>query len=189
MKSLPTAAGSSSFDLIDQTVFYDSVPLLPQKSTIVDAGCGTGVYLLNLIQHLEDYHEIIGLDLWEEGIAEFNRICEQNKLIHVKGIQCDLGTPFPLKSEFADLTLMTTVIHDLKADQIDVNALIEVYRILKPGGVLIAVEFKKIDQKPGPRIGIRLSPEELKSLVEKTGLKETSTIDLGQHLYMSLFKK
>lgn len=188
MTHLPTAAGASSFDLIDQKTFFDSLPI-PEQATIVDAACGSGVYLLNLSKHLKDYEKMVGLDLWEDGIKQLNTSCKHQNLQRIEGIHCDLGKKFPLETEFADLCLMTTVIHDFKADGIELNALKEVYRILKPGGILAAVEFKKLDSKPGPRKSIRLSPEELKVLVEVSGLNEISSVNLGSSTYMSLFKK
>lgn len=188
MTNLPTAAGASSFNLIDEKIFFDALSI-PENATIVDAACGAGIYLLNLSRHLEKYQKMIGLDLWEDGINKLNAVCKEQNLQKIQGIQCDLGEKFPLETEFADLCLMTTVIHDLKFDGIEKNAIKEVYRILKPGGILAVVEFKKLDSKPGPRKSIRLSPQELQLIVEEKGLKQKSSISLGDFTYLSIFEK
>jgi ubiquinone/menaquinone biosynthesis C-methylase UbiE len=59
---------------------------------------------------------------------------------------------------------MATVIHDLpRKDQ--KNAIKEVARVLKPDGVMNIIEFKKIDNGPGPSIEIRLDEKEIETIV------------------------
>lgn len=188
MTHLPTAAGSSSFDLINSELFFNALPI-SDKMTIVDAACGNGTYLFFLAKNLKSYHKLIGLDLWKEGIQQLNSNSQKLNLSKVTGIYCDLGKTFPLSERVADICLMATVIHDFKSDGIEKNTIKEAFRILKPGGILAAIEFKKISSKPGPRIDIRLSPEELQNLVEPFGLKQVKSIEIGISNYLSLFQK
>ena len=56
----PTAAGKSSFDLIDQERFWKYLTLQP-GITVMDLGCGTGRYALPLAQGLgaEGNHALV----------------------------------------------------------------------------------------------------------------------------------
>ena len=62
----------------------------------------------------------------------------------------------------------------------------ETRRLLKPGGILAILEFKKEEMPVGPPMNIRLSPEELRS---KFPITPGKTIDIGEYLYLQLFQK
>jgi ubiquinone/menaquinone biosynthesis C-methylase UbiE len=83
---------------------------------------------------------------------------------------------------------MATVLHDLVADNTDDGTLKEVARVLKPGGRLAVVEFKKIDGPPGPPIGIRLSPRQTEARLRPYGFTLTATHDIGAYHYVTLFR-
>jgi ubiquinone/menaquinone biosynthesis C-methylase UbiE len=82
---------------------------------------------------------------------------------------------------------MATVLHDLIEDGTHEGALEEIVRVLKPGGRLAIVEFKKIPGPPGPPEKVRLAPEELIRVLEPYGFKPRDTVSLGESTYLSLF--
>jgi ubiquinone/menaquinone biosynthesis C-methylase UbiE len=88
-----------------------------------------------------------------------------------------------------DLAFMATVLHDLaEAGQAE-DALAESARLVKAGGRLAVVEFKKIEGPPGPPLQIRLSPEEVADLVSPYGFRHPKEVDLSPHLYLVMFTK
>jgi ubiquinone/menaquinone biosynthesis C-methylase UbiE len=54
---------------------------------------------------------------------------------------------------------MATVLHDFEEMDKAGAVLKQIKTILKPGGCLAVIEFKKIDGPPGPPIKIRLSKD------------------------------
>jgi ubiquinone/menaquinone biosynthesis C-methylase UbiE len=79
------------------------------------------------------------------------------------------------------------VVHDLAERGVAPAALAEAARVLRPGGWLAVVEFKKIPTEHGPPVAVRLSPGELASLVAPAGFAEPTVVDLGSHAYLALF--
>ncbi|MFZ0243787.1 MAG: methyltransferase domain-containing protein, partial [Desulfobacterales bacterium] len=62
----------------------------------------------------------------------------------------------PLDDRIADLVFMITLHHELDNPSLTVE---EPYRILKPGGEIFIVDWKKIDMDEGPPEKIRCAPE------------------------------
>ena len=65
----------------------------------------------------------------------------------------------------------------------------EVKRVMKPGGRLAVVEFKKIPGPPGPPEKVRLSPEDLDRVLSPIGFECYNTVELGPETYLSLFMR
>ena len=82
---------------------------------------------------------------------------------------------------------MATVLHDLVQDNTDQGALKEIERTLKSDGKLAVVEFHKKAGPPGPPINIRLAPQVLESILLPFGLLLDKTVDIGEHLYLSIY--
>jgi hypothetical protein len=51
------------------------------------------------------------------------------------------------------------------------------------------VEFKKIDGPPGPPIHIRLSQEEVESMIKPFAFTPTGIVDTGPYTYMIVASK
>jgi ubiquinone/menaquinone biosynthesis C-methylase UbiE len=184
----PPEAGKSSFDLIDVAAFFGSLPL-PSVRRALDLGCGAGRYTLPLAARLPPGATVHGVDLWEEGVRELLRVAAEQELSNVSAEVADLTDLRALGDAEADLALMATVVHDLVERSVAKGALREAARVLRTGGFLAVVEFKKADTKPGPPAAIRLSSEELAALVEPAGFSEYKVVDLGPSAYLSLFRR
>ncbi len=83
-----------------------------------------------------------------------------------------------------DVCFMATVLHDLLRDDSGEKVLHEINRVLKPGGRLSIIEFKKVEDGPGPPQGVRLSPEETEKVVVPFGFTKDRLIELGPFHYM-----
>lgn len=182
----PTAAGKSSFDLIDEKRFLSALNL-EDGMVLLDAACGIGNYAVAIANRLSDTSTIHALDLWADGIAQLKERSTQLGLSAIRPAVCDVSESIPLDDDGVDLCLVATVLHDLIQDGTHDGALREITRVLKPGGRLAVVEFKKQPGPPGPPEHIRLSPEALSALLTPMGFRCRETVDLGPVAYLSMF--
>ncbi len=84
----------------------------------------------------------------------------------------------PLDDEIADLVFMIALHHELEHP---LRMLQEAYRIVKPGGEIVIVDWKKTDMPEGPPLGIRCLPETVKGQLMESGFA-------GVHIFKDMQK-
>lgn len=189
MTQQPTAAGKSSYDLIDEELFWKSLAIGPGM-TVLDLACGAGRYTLPLAERVGDTGRVIGVDLWAGGIEKMTADAETSGFSNIEGHVADASKGLPLADGSVDLCLMATVLHDFVADDIDLAVLREVARVLKPEGVAAVVEFNKQDGPPGPPKPVRLSLMETTVRLQRFGMiRFGAVVDMGEHLYFVQFRR
>jgi len=186
--SKPTAAGKSSFDLIDAAAFYRELDL-KKGITFLDLACGRGAYSLKASEIVGSGGTVYAVDLWQEGIEQLKASADEQNAQNIEAFVSDAGRQIPLDNLAVDVCLMATVLHDFVEDQISKKVLQEVVRVLKAGGQLAIVEFKKMDGPPGPPVHIRLSPQEVGDMLVPYGFAEERLVDVGPYNYLMLFRK
>ncbi|MBI5014941.1 MAG: class I SAM-dependent methyltransferase [Deltaproteobacteria bacterium] len=186
MRPTPPEAGKSSFDLIHTERFFEVLPLAAIRRA-VDLGCGVGRYSFPLAERLTAGASVQGFDLWPEGVQALRQSAVDRGVTNVRAEVADLSHLAGVPDGEFDLALMATVLHDLAQRGDAVSALREVARVLRPGGCLAVVEFKKAATQPGPPLAIRLAPDEVSVLVKPSGFSGGDVTDLGPHAYVSLF--
>ncbi|NOZ63156.1 MAG: methyltransferase domain-containing protein [Calditrichaeota bacterium] len=118
------------------------------KDKILDMGCGTGRNSCLMVKYLSDAGSIIGLDIGEEMIQNFERKCQKfsNVMLQKRRIE----EPLPFEGEF-DKVFISFVFHGFPDDQkefIVKNA----KKALKKGGEFFILDYNEFDleQKSWP---------------------------------------
>ena len=187
-KTKPTAAGKSSFDLIDIDKFFKELDL--QKGiSFLDVACGRGAYCLAASEIVGEKGRVYGVDLWEEGIELLKAAADEKGIGNINAFVSNAGEHIPVADHSIDVCLMATVLHDFVEDQIEKEVLHEIVRVVKPNGMLAIMEFMKIDGPPGPPRHIRLSPEQVDDMLAPFGFMQERIVDVGPYNYLMLFKK
>jgi ubiquinone/menaquinone biosynthesis C-methylase UbiE len=186
MNDTPVAAGKSSYDLIDREAFFRALGDITGM-TVLDAGCGAGKYTLPLAELTGPEGAVYAVDLWREGIALLAQRAAEAERGTVRPSVADIAAT-GLAEDSVDAVLLATVIHDLVPTGSHRGALAEMARVLRPRGLLWAVEFFKADGPPGPPLRLRLSPRELDTLLRPCGFEREAHSALGPHCYLGIFR-
>jgi ubiquinone/menaquinone biosynthesis C-methylase UbiE len=184
----PTGAGKSSFGLIDAAKFFHELDL--QKGvTFLDVACGWGFYSLAASDIVGKEGQVYAVDLWEEGILNLKKEAGSKGFQNMTAFVSDVAQNIPIENDCVDVCLMATALHDFVRDQIDRGAMKEIVRVLKPAGILVIVEYKKRDGPPGPPKQVRLSPQEVDTLVSAYGFRQKRYTEIGDNHYLQIFTK
>jgi len=179
----PPGAGHGTFGLIDRHRFFEELRI-EESAVLLDVGSGKGDYTIALARAIGSAGCIYALDAWEEGLAQLTERVSRLGLENVRTVAADVNKGIPLLDGSVDICLMATVLHDLLREGTGEVALSETARVLKSGGRLAIVEFKKIEDGPGPPIGIRLSEKEVEGVVAPFGFKTERLSDVGPYHYL-----
>jgi len=109
------------------------LPLVRKRDVILDAGCGTGRHLLPLAKRSL---RVEGFDSSKEMLKYARRKLIEGQVKEVKLTKEDIvGTHLP--SSTYDKIFCIAVLHHLRSRKRRIMALKEMYRLLKPGGMLL----------------------------------------------------
>ena len=187
MSDKPVAAGKSSFDLIDVEKALAIMSLKPD-SVFLDLACGIGKYSVEIAKNIGEKGTVYAIDLWEEGIEALNQEIGILGIKNIKTIITDIRNKLPLEENSINACLMATILHDLSiSDQ--QKALGEVARVLKDGGTLNIIEFKKIDKGPGPPLHVRMDDKQVEAVVTPYGFVRVARSYIGKFNYILKYKK
>ena len=183
----PKGAGKSSFELVDSNMLKNILPV-KSGSTVLDLACGKGIYSVFLSEIVGEEGLIYAVDLWKEGIRLLENQIEKQNINNILPLLNDATKQIDIDDYSVDVCLMATVLHDFEeADKTD-TVLSEIKTLLKPNGCLAVIEFKKIEGPPGPPIHIRLSEDEVETMLIGYGFKKDKTTDIGDYNYLMTFK-
>ena len=117
-------------------------------------------------------------------MEELERRAASIGLLNIITIHANLNEHIPLEDATVDVCFIATVLHDLLRESTGETVLTEIARVLKPVGRLCIIEFKKIQDSPGPPISVRLSPEETEQIIAPFGFVKDRIIEVGPYHYL-----
>ena len=177
--------GRSTFELLDFDRVLHILSLTP-STVFLDLGCGRGNYTIAVAESMGPQGKVYAVDAWREGLEELEERAAARALSNITTIHANLNEHIPLEEGIADVCFMATVLHDLLRESSGEVVMDEIKRVLKPGGRLCIIEFKKVEDGPGPPLGVRLSPEETEAFVTSFGFVKDQVADLGPFHYFLL---
>ncbi|AEJ42694.1 class I SAM-dependent methyltransferase [Alicyclobacillus acidocaldarius] len=121
------------------------------QEDVVDIGAGPGFFALPLARRTQG--TVYAVDLSPEMLAMLSERARQAGLDHVQVLEAT-ADQLPLPDESVHRALMAFVLHEVP-DQ--AAALREVYRVLRPGGRFLLLEWDKRPMEMGPPVEERLS--------------------------------
>jgi ubiquinone/menaquinone biosynthesis C-methylase UbiE len=144
---------------------------------VLDVGCGTGTLAMEVASQSSTAGQVYGIDPGEQQIARARfKASRQNLPIDFQvGVIEHLDFP----DQTLDVVLSTIMMHHL-SDTLKRQGLVEIYRVLKPGGRLVIADFKPPEERLSQPIfgagGSQL--EKLVTLVKEAGFSQVETEDM-----------
>ncbi len=161
--------------------FIDSLFSLEGR-IVADVGAGTGYFTFPLLRKAGKKGKVFAIDINEKLLAAL-----ESKASGIDNLEVVLSSEdhIPLDSESVDFAFCGDLLHELDGDA----TLRELYRILKPQGLFVAVDWEKGKSGMGPPDKIRMTRAEAKEFCEKAGFTFSGTFEPGKHHYGVVFRK
>lgn len=160
---------------------------LPLKENMIaaDFGSGSGGWAIPLAKKLEE-GKVYAIDLLEEPLSALRAKARLERLYNIQTVLANVEKGIAiLRDASCNLVLMTNLLFQCEDKR---KVLEEGKRILKPGGRILVVDWKK-DTALGPKEG-RVLPEEVKKTAEEIGgLRVEKEFDAGNYHYALVFTK
>ena len=101
---------------------------------MLDAGCGYG---RNLVHLLRQGYEVFALDADPKGVEHVgHRVASLGAGLPAENFQVGLIEQMPFPEAFADVVMCSAVLHFARDEDHFRKMLSELWRVLKPGGML-----------------------------------------------------
>jgi ubiquinone/menaquinone biosynthesis C-methylase UbiE len=157
---------------------------LSGAETIVDFGAGTGMYSLPIAGAVP-LGRVLAVDEQPALLDRLRaRLEARPSCGNVHAVLSQDGR-VPLDDGVADRMLVVNVLHHVDDDP---AALTEMFRLLAPGGLLVAAEFARMDRPVGPPNDHVLALDEIRALLTGAGLEELALYAPGTvGLYHNVF--
>jgi len=159
-----------------------------EGSSVADFGCGSGFFSFEFAKRVGSEGKVYALDVLPSALEAVASSAKSLGLTNVlpKRVNLEKINGSGLPSESVDWIVIKDILFQNKDKNI---ILVEVARVLKPGGHALIMEWDPKESLVGPEKSLRISPEQLKALVEGVHLTVEKELSVGGFHYAFLIKK
>ena len=162
---------------------------LKQELIAAEFGSGSGNFSLALAKRVPE-GKVYALDIREEPLSALKSRAKQEGLGNIETIRCDLEQAggSTLANDYLDLVLIPNTLFQVEDRE---AVLKEATRVLKDGGKLLIIDWKK-ESVLGPKpVKLRITDQEIKKIASKLGLEVEKDFSAGNFHWGSIlvFKK
>lgn len=154
---------------------------------VADFGVGNGDFAIAASKMVGKNGIIYAIDIKKEALEVLKGRAMLFGIHNLDFIRADLENPksATLKEQTVDYVIIASVLFQITSKE---NVAREAYRILKPEGKVIFIEWLKEKTAIGPPFDARISKEEAKSLFEIRGFIFEKEFYAGDYHYGMIFK-
>lgn len=153
---------------------------LKEGMHVADIGCGSGYFSIPAAKIVGSEGFVYGTDIYQELVDYCtNRAKEENvdkNTLFLEGQE----TVIPIPDSIVDVVLIANVVHELLEPKASFQ---EIMRVLKPGGKVLVIEWKKQDTQMGPPVEERIDAVEAEEMLKNYGFGVENYYDLGATHY------
>lgn len=158
-------------------------------NVLLDLGCGEGHFSIAASRIVGRYGHVYALDIDARSLEVLRREINEKGLRNVEAICADASMGIPLGNDTVDVCVMVNVLHGFVANGETNDVMREVVRVVKPGGALGIVDFKKVEGAHGPPMHVRLAPGRVQEIVTDLHFRKKELHDIGPGHYAIIFKR
>lgn len=160
---------------------------IKKGQTVADFGCGAGFYSLAAARFAGDDGTVYAIDIMPDRLAVTQSAAQHKGLKNITIVQADLEKPLTdLDAVSVDLVIVSNILHQVSSKE---ALLRNMYYLLKTGGSVLAVEWKRGYSVFGPPQGSRVSHDQLLALMQGVGFKLKRDLEADGYHYAALFTK
>ncbi len=175
--------GKSTQNIIDAKEVLKNAGI-KSGNVFLDAGCGDGYMSIEAAKIVGKQGMVYAVDVYPESIEIVKTKIIDNDLNNMEAILADISENIPINDDSVDHIMMANVLHGFVSQNEVEPVMDNINRIIKSGGIFSVVEFRKIENNPGPPFNIKLSPEHVKEIFYKYGFDTVDTQEIGKFHYI-----
>jgi ubiquinone/menaquinone biosynthesis C-methylase UbiE len=156
---------------------------------VADLGCGNlGYFAIPAAKLVGKAGLVYAVDIQKSVLEAVHSRAKLDGLTNLETIWADLEKDGSNKipKESVDLSLLVNILFQSKKHK---EILQEASRILKKGGKLIVIDWKKIGIPFGPPVEIRVEPANIKALAATFGLRLIEETEFGDYFWGLIMEK
>ncbi len=162
---------------------------LTEGMKVADLGCGNiGYFIIPIAKAIGKDGIAYGIDIQKPVLEAVRGRARIEGLTNLELVWANLeivGSTKIADSSIDAAFLVNILFQNKKRAEI----IREAARILKKGGKLVVIDWKKIGIPFGPPVEDRVDPEDIKSISTKLGLKLASQTEVGDYFWGLVFEK
>lgn len=180
--------GPTSYGMHDSNLVFKTLKL-KSGDVFLDLGCGPGDYSIHAARDVGSLGRVNAFDSNKRMLDQVMAKTIEQGFRNVCTHHGDMTDPLPFADNSVDTCFMSTSLHCMNLDECGAGIFKEVDRILKGSGQVAVLECKKERLDFGPPLHMRISAEDIKTVVEPLGFAESAYLDLGFNYLICLSKK
>lgn len=161
---------------------------LAEGMIFADFGCGAGYYTIPAAEMVGEHGRVYAVDILKSSLQDIQGKAKIEGLRNIQYVWADLeisgSTKIPADS--VDIVFLAHIINQSTAHP---SILEEARRIIKPDGLIVVVEWKKVKIPFGPPLEKRVPREEAIKVAQTVGLRLAQEFSAGNYHYGLVFKK
>jgi SAM-dependent methyltransferase len=158
-----------------------------QGLIVADLGCGEGYYSIPLATLVRESGMVYAVDQSANALSALQEKVKDLNMREglIKTVQAD-ATKTDIPGGSIDIVFLANMFHNVvhKEELVD-----EIKRLLKPSGVVVDIDWMRIETPFGPPYALRVSDNEIRGLFIGFGFTEVSYFIPDKYHYCLVFRK
>ncbi|MBT4277606.1 methyltransferase domain-containing protein [Candidatus Falkowbacteria bacterium] len=162
---------------------------ITERMIVADLGCGNNGHFCFPAAHLVGGKGLVyAVDVRKSVLQNVKTRTEMEGLNNMRPIWSNLEMygSTDIRSSFIDLALLVNILFQ---SQKHFEILKEAIRLMKKGGKLLVIDWKKTSAAMGPSLDLRVDKRDIQMMLYRLGIEQTEDFDAGKHHFGMLFEK